>query len=230
MRDLSIMWTSTYARNVSFKLLACVVSITISILWLDDPIALWCHDISFLRVFFQFVTQLPQGLSPFAAILMILLFGYVIKRNGDQVKPAFLGWFFSFISMYVVKTILKGMFGRTWPETWIEDGNLSLIHDGIDKFYLFSFDFHNQSFPSGHAAYIAFIAKIVIDRFPMMAQPIQIAAGLSCLFLIGTNCHYLSDIMAGLCLGWAFGCWAKYLRDHVVDLMSRLSFGKRIAT
>jgi len=110
---------------------------------------------------------------------------------------------------------LKFIFGRYWPNTYVED-NLSLLRNGAYGFNWFHSGKGYRSFPSGHTATI-FAAMTVVGWFyPKMRFLAIIVCSLVILGLIGMHYHFVSDIIAGACLGTLIG-----------DAVSRISLSER---
>jgi membrane-associated phospholipid phosphatase len=95
---------------------------------------------------------------------------------------------------------LKIAFGRTWPETWVEN-NPSWIRDHTWLFHPFHGGRGYASFPSGHTTDIAAPAAVLwrcVPRWRWVAVvPVVLVAG----GLVASDFHYVSDVLAGLYLG-----------------------------
>ena len=94
------------------------------------------------------------------------------------------------------------MFGRTWPETWTRD-NPSLIHDNAYGFNFFQTPHYGwyESFPSGHTAAICAAAGVLWICYPRWRVAYGLVVALVAIGLIGSNFHFLGDIIAGGFLG-----------------------------
>jgi membrane-associated phospholipid phosphatase len=107
-----------------------------------------------------------------------------------------------------VKEQLKWVFGRTWPDTWI-DNNPSLIRDGVFGFHPFRAGTAYESFPSGHTTTIVAAMSVLwlASRRPWAAV---IAAGSTLAVVVGLiadNYHFVGDCIAGGYLGWISGAY-----------------------
>jgi membrane-associated phospholipid phosphatase len=105
---------------------------------------------------------------------------------------------------YVLKEELKYLFGRTWPETWVNK-NPSFFGDGTYGFFPLHGGPGYASFPSGHTTAVAAVAGALWSLWPRLrwlgiALVIAVAAG-----LLGADFHWLSDIIAGGILGGTTG-------------------------
>jgi len=101
------------------------------------------------------------------------------------------------------------IFGRYWPETWI-DNNPSFIRDGAYGFNWLTTSHIYGSFPSGHAARMAaptVIICLVYPRWSLLAILIMLATAIG---LLGMNYHFVSDVLAGMFLGGMVGYFSLY--------------------
>ena len=134
-------------------------------------------------------------------IFYAILFLFFYKKYRNILFFKFL--FFSLISVSLtsqIKDILKFIFGRYWPNTWI-DNNLSLIVNNVYGFNFFQKG-STSSFPSGHAALTFSFFTMCILFFPKYKIYFIIPMLLSCLGQVLMNYHFLSDVFAGAVLGF----------------------------
>jgi membrane-associated phospholipid phosphatase len=106
-----------------------------------------------------------------------------------------------------IKSLLKGVFGRTWPTSWLGD-NPSLIDNGVYGFYPFHFDKAYGSFPSGHAAAVLAVISILWLSLPRWRWLYALAGIALCAALVVLNYHFVGDVIAGAMLGSITGCYA----------------------
>ena len=104
----------------------------------------------------------------------------------------------------MIKDQLKFIFGRTWPETWVQD-NPSFIRDGVYGFHFMHGGGGYQSFPSGHMAATCAVISVLWVWYPRSRwlgafAAIAVGAG-----LVGANYHFLSDVIAGAFVGISTG-------------------------
>jgi membrane-associated phospholipid phosphatase len=103
-----------------------------------------------------------------------------------------------------VKSQLKFVFGRTWPETWVRN-NPSFIHDGVYGFNFFHGGTGYASFPSGHTAVTCGVISVLWILYPKF-RPFYAAVVLAvAVGLIGADYHFLSDVLAGGFVGTSVG-------------------------
>lgn len=96
-----------------------------------------------------------------------------------------------------LKTGLKFVFARTWPDTFKAD-NPSLVNDGVYGFFWFESGVWYQAFPSGHTISAAVFALLLAAYYPLLrflALVFVLVVGGS---LIALYYHFLADVLAGL--------------------------------
>jgi hypothetical protein len=109
----------------------------ISYLWFDQPIALLVHvQLPRPDVLSQLI-HIPDPFIPVAVITFIGLGLWSLSgRPLSNIQVAALLCSISLIMAEATKNQLKFVFGRTWPDTWIQN-NPSFIRDGAYGFNLF---------------------------------------------------------------------------------------------
>lgn len=107
------------------------------------------------------------------------------------------------------------VFGRTWPETWIDD-NPSYIQNGVYGFHFFHGGRGYESFPSGHTARTAAAAAVFWIAYPAWWVRCLCAAAttLVAIGLIGMNYHFVSDVVAGGLVGGIVGAFGARVMTH----------------
>ena len=103
-----------------------------------------------------------------------------------------------------IKDQLKFLFGRTWPETWVEN-NPSFIHDNAYGFNFMHGGSGYQSFPSGHMAAACAVIAILWIWHPQFRWIYTVAALVVGVGLVVANYHFLSDVFAGAYVGISTG-------------------------
>ncbi len=195
------------------------LAVVISYFWLDRPIALFVHDHlpRNSRVLLEPVTYIPD---PLIGVATIAFFASLESENLagrplSKMQAVVLLISASVIFGETIKSELKYVFGRTWPDTWHQN-NPSFIHDGIYGFNWFHGGDAYQSFPSGHETAICAAASVLWIYYPHL-RPIYLIVTLAALVgLVGTNFHFLSDTIAGAFVGASTGLM-------VTTLFSRLT-------
>ena len=183
----------------------------ISYLWLDQPIARLVHVQLPHHDAFARLTYIPDPFIPLAVITFIGLGLWILSgRSLSKIHAATLVCSISLIMAEATKNQLKFVFGRTWPDTWIQN-NPSFIRDGVYGFNPFHGGAGYESFPSGHSAVTCAVLAVLWMFYPKLRAIyllvfIAVATG-----LIGANYHFLSDIIAGAFVGISTGWMATAL-------------------
>jgi len=101
----------------------------------------------------------------------------------------------SMVSTVLIKDQLKLMFGRTWPEMF--------INNGVYGFHYFHYGRSFESFPSGHAAVAAAVLFIPWFLFSKLRAAMMTCIVAIDIGLVMLNLHFLSDVIAGSFLGFS---------------------------
>lgn len=106
------------------------LGVVISYTWLDRPLAFFVHDHVNDKHPFILMQRIPE-LFPFVAMLVLLWCAafVLLRRPLAPVQVMLLSCSLSLIVAKAATEQLKFAFGRTWPETWINN-NPSLIGSG----------------------------------------------------------------------------------------------------
>lgn len=180
---------------------ATLAAIVLSYNFVDRPLAYWVHDSLRHYKIFVWMTLPPEWLPPVAVMIVAGLGFYILFINSlSKLAEAALLCSVSLIVTRAAKDQLKVAFGRTWPETWVNN-NPSLIHDGVYGFNPFHGGAGFESFPSGHAAPICAVAAILWVYYPHFRVAYLLVAALVMIGLVGTNYHFVSDVIAGAFVG-----------------------------
>ncbi|MEW6255704.1 MAG: phosphatase PAP2 family protein [Pseudomonadota bacterium] len=182
---------------------ASIVLVAIGYLFLDQPLSRFAHTVIGRHDMVRAFQTYPQYLSQLSVVLIVVL-GLVRVFRGALGRLS-LTAFAAGLSLVCASTIgnhLKYVFGRTWPETFVQN-NPSFIQDGVYGFFSFHGGEGWASFPSGHT-----LAAVSFLTVPAIAYPrARVACGLlvllEALALWAQNYHFFSDIVAGACLGGA---------------------------
>jgi membrane-associated phospholipid phosphatase len=183
-------------------ILISAIFIILSYQCFDQPLAYMAENNN-LRQYsiLEWLTYLdfPIKFLVFVALPVLLIRHHFHKRNyHDQAALA--------ISLSVVitiffKDVLKFIFGRYWPATWLDD-NLSLIRDGAYGFTWLQENPAYQSFPSGHMAVMAAAMVALALFYPRLKYFSWLMIILMIAGQLGLHYHFLSDIIAGGLLGY----------------------------
>ncbi len=189
-------------KNISFSLgikVTLIVSLitVICIKYLDAGIALRVfHFLRSVHTLNKVTESIPDFLPHFVGISTIFMWAmyfYRLQKKKFDVETQFLKLAATVLpAAYLIKTLLKFVFGRTFPRDW-------LIHNHQLTFHWFSF--WSSSFPSGHMVVFAAFGTAILIYYPRYRSIVLIFLILLGAALIGTNYHFLSDVIAGAYIG-----------------------------
>jgi membrane-associated phospholipid phosphatase len=188
-------------------LMATVAAIAVSFQWLDRPIALIVHNhLGHPHFgFFEWLTHIPDPIIPLAVVTFILVgLRALVGRSLSTHQAAAFVCSLSVIFAETTKDQLKFIFGRAWPETWV-DNNPSFIRDNVYGFHLLHGGAAYQSFPSGHMAATCAVMSVLWMWFPRLRGLCAIAGLTVGASLVGADYHFLSDVIAGAFVGISAG-------------------------
>ncbi len=187
------------------SLAVTAVAVLVSYEWLDRPLALFMHRAFPHPQAFEKLTHIPDPLVPLAVIGFVVLgLRALAARPPSRLETALLLCSVSLIMAEAIKTQLKFVFGRTWPDTWTHN-NPSLIHDGVFGFNFFHGGEGYASFPSGHTTVtcaVIFVLWIFYPRLKALWLLIVLAVAVG---LVGADYHFLGDVFGGAFLGVSTG-------------------------
>lgn len=186
-------------------LLATGLAVTGAYLWLDRPIALLVHRLFPHHETFERLTHIPDPFVPAAVIVFVGVGLCVLSgRALTRIKTAALLCSLSLTSAEATKNFLKYVFGRFWPDTWIQN-NPSFIRDGAYGFHPFHGGPAYASFPSGHTAITFAVVSVLWILYPRFRPLYALAALAVVIGLIGANYHFFSDVIGGAFVGTSTG-------------------------
>ena len=205
IQPISTHRLSAPLQNWCIGLVIATAGIIVCYFWLDQPLALFLHRNVPDKTVFVWLLQLPVAF-PLLSSLILAWCGLwtLMDRSFSRVQSVALTCSISFIATGLINSQLKYAFGRTWPNTWIEN-NPSLIQNSAFGFNPFHGGPGFASFPSGHAAAICSVMAVLWWSYPRW-RPIYVACvAVVAVGLIGANYHFLSDILSGMFVGTSVG-------------------------
>ncbi len=186
-------------------LIGAALLVLFSIEFLDQPIATWSHDHLHEMVAFHWLTWIVDPLVP-AAVALLLGCGLASLagwRPGPRMRLAIACAVAALVAV-TIKEYLKLAFGRTWPETWTNN-NPSWISNGTYGFFWFHGGQGWASFPSGHITLISAPMAVLWREWTALRLLWGGLVALVAIGLLGSDFHFLGDIIAGTYLGTACG-------------------------
>jgi membrane-associated phospholipid phosphatase len=140
----------------------------------DQPIVFFVHQIVVDKTIFVWLQRLPVVFLLLSLIVLAWCgLWALINRPFSRLQSVGLACGISFIATNFVTNQFKYAFGRTWPDTWIEN-NPSLIQNGVFGFNPFHGGSGFASFPSGHVAAICAVMTVLWWSYPSL-RPIYVA-------------------------------------------------------
>lgn len=220
-------------NRVQIWAIACgltIAAVVACYLFVDKPLALFIHaGLPQFRSFFILVTFIPDPFLVIAAAVIVMAgLRRVTGRALSRPYAVALLWSIGLFVTVALKNFFKFAFGRTWPETWIND-NPSFIRDGVYGFNPFHGGKGFAAFPSGHMAVTCFAMTVLWICYPRLRAAYAVVIAVVAIGLMGANYHFLSDVVAGGFLGVSTGCLAvalweaggyPRLRPNVIPLAS----------
>ena len=190
-------------------LVGTAIAVAIGYFWLDRPIALWVHQHSLYlpqNLAQWLATNISGSLTPVAAVISFgLVVRWIVLRSVPRsYEEVALICCLSVLITEAIKSQLKSLFGRAWPETWFNN-NPSFIRDGDYGFHFMHGNYVYQSFPSGHMAITCAVISVLWVLRPKWRWFYSIVVLMVGSGLILTNLHFLSDVVAGAFVGVSIG-------------------------
>jgi membrane-associated phospholipid phosphatase len=188
----------TAKKQITFLLLAILLTI-FSYFYLDTAVALLVFRLIRSSYFVtQATSDIPDLLLYIVVTLTVLTWTarFFLLRLGIQNRhTSFLRACGTVLPIaFVAKFIFQFVFGRSDPHLWL------LFHHP-PHFYWFRIDEGYGCFPSGHMTVFTALMATLSQYYPRY-RPIFLALLiLLALALIGTDYHFLSDVLAGVFLG-----------------------------
>jgi len=192
--------------TVCYFLLGSIVLISFSYYFLDRPIVDFAHQHNWRQ--FYLLDWLTY-LVPIIQYLAIIFIAYFIYRKllAKPINQQQENFFLISVTLLVatqIKEALKFIFGRYWAATWIHN-NPSWLRDHVYGFNFFHYGTAYSSFPSGHAM----VTFTVMSMLWLLYPKYRWLYVLICLTMFSAQLilyyHYLSDLIAGSCLGIIVG-------------------------
>jgi membrane-associated phospholipid phosphatase len=202
------------------RITACslaLVAIVVSYLWVDQPVAFLVHRDITTKTLFVELTYIPEPLPLLGPIVFFALgLWALVAKPTSKLYAALVTCSISLIVAEAAKNQLKYDFGRTWPETWVNN-NPSLIGNGAYGFNFFHGGIGYASFPSGHMTAICAVISVLWIYYPKFRVIYALVVAAVAIGLLGADYHFVSDIIAGSLLGAVTGWLTVVLREQAAS-------------
>lgn len=194
-------------NRICIRTIFWILCVSVALIWfcyhyVDQSISEIAYYDNWRR--FAFLKWLTY-LAPLFLILSLISIAYTTIRRCFQITISKTEHTIFIASLNTLVTsqitpLLKFIFGRTWPATWIHN-NPSWLQNHVYGFHFFHGGKAYASFPSGHTAIVfAMITVLWLGlpkwRWLCAVLGISIVAG-----LIGMYYHFVSDVIVGATLG-----------------------------
>ncbi len=201
-------------RRFAIAFVLTAAAVTAAYVWIDRPVSYFAHaQLAQYRPVFHQMQRTPELFASVAVVVFVLAGYFVLLRRPLSRLLAVL--LLSGVSLgigAIIKDQLKFVFGRTWPETWINN-NPSLIRDGVSGFNFFHGGAGYASFPSGHMTATCAVMSVFWFAYPRFRPLYVVVVAVVAIGLMGANYHFVSDMIAGGFIGWTVGWLAVRLWD-----------------
>jgi membrane-associated phospholipid phosphatase len=192
----------------------CALLVTVCYFWVDRPVAFFVasHEFGHYRLL-KWLTYPPPIIQTLAPGVMAVL---MIRRGFgpfSRWERTLLAACVSLLITVQFKDTLKYLFGRDWPDTWI-DNNPSLLRNDAYGFHPFHGDNAFGSFPSGHTARTLAIVSIYWIASPRWRWLGVLATVAVAVGLIGMDYHFVGDVIAGGFVGGIVGMYVAQFFGH----------------
>jgi membrane-associated phospholipid phosphatase len=184
-----------------------VTLVALGYFFVDRPVAFYVHRQQFADLHaLKWLTYPPPVLQAWAPAGLAALLVRRAWGPFSRWERVLLAACVSMIMADQFRQSLAYVFGRYWPETWIQD-NPSLIRDGAYGFHPFHSGSAFDSFPSGHATRTLGLAAVVWIAYARWRWACVLASVAEAVALLGLNYHFVSDVIAGGFVGSIVGAY-----------------------
>jgi membrane-associated phospholipid phosphatase len=195
-------------------LILTALAVVVAYYTIDLPVAIYCkHELPpTIKQLSEYISD-SGNLIAVGLVIAALIAKFWLKK--DRLLRLLLFPVICSLLAGLVANILKPIFGRWRPKAYFE-------MDGAYGFDPFSgIGYLHAAFPSGHSfSVMAMMAGLAIC-FPKWRIPCFLIAGIIGLSRVLLKAHYVSDVFAGLVLGYIFAhCLQRLLVKRNIDLLT----------
>jgi membrane-associated phospholipid phosphatase len=191
-----------------FTLILGVIVVVLCCIFVDRPVAWFVSSHRFYPAdFLEWPPLVSEWLTDLVVLGMAAVVAWRLWGRAGRYQTLLLAISANLVVTTAIKTVLKGVFGRTGPGIWIFSERLGFA-DNFCGFHPFHFGGAYQSFPSGHAATTFAVVSILWLSRARWRWLYALVAGVICLALVVLNYHFVSDVIAGAMLGSVTGVYA----------------------
>jgi membrane-associated phospholipid phosphatase len=197
----------TLLTRSAVALPVCAFLVILCYVFLDKPVAFFVHDHKVNKQkILKVMAETAMVFNALAPAILVLAAIKLAWSPLNRLETTLVAASVSLIIAVAMEYYLKFLFGRYWPETWIND-NPSLIQDGAYGFHPFHFDVAYGSFPSGHTARAVAFLSVVWITYPRWRWLCAAICTGVIVGLVGMNYHFVGDTVGGAFLGSVTGMY-----------------------
>jgi membrane-associated phospholipid phosphatase len=203
--NLAVAPRPAVRTRVVLWLLSGVVLTGLSILFVDQPVSTWSHDMLHRPLWSVEAQKIAGVVYLGGAALAVLVAAVIVRLTGRRMGPLWrtaVGAALATLVAALAVTFIKYGFGRLWPETWTHN-NPSWINNHAYGFMPFHGGEGYESFPSGHTARITAPFAVLWHRVPRLRVLWALPTLAVAVALIAADFHFVGDCIAGAYLGVA---------------------------
>jgi membrane-associated phospholipid phosphatase len=176
--------------------------------FVDRPVATFVYEHKLSQhEALKWLTYPPPIVQAWTPVILVLLTLRWLRGSLPRWEKALFVACIAIVVADQFRESLAYVFGRYWPETWIND-NPSFIGSGAYGFHPFHDGSWYGSFPSGHATRTVAAGAVAWLTWPRWRWLAVLASGAVAIGLVGMNYHFVGDVIAGSFLGAIVGSYA----------------------
>jgi membrane-associated phospholipid phosphatase len=184
--------------DIRYCALAALILVVLSVRFWDIPLAIWIA-----RYLLAYVPHIKNSEIPDLLLISVVIltslswmeYFYLLHRNIRDRRTHFFRFVGTVMPLtFVVKDVLKWIFGRTDTRIWLKN-------PGLHDFHWFAGTKGFEGFPSGHMLVFTPLFLALWQFFPRYRLYYGVVWFCLAIALIVTEYHFLGDVLAGAFLG-----------------------------
>lgn len=179
----------------------CAGVVTLCVAYVDRPVADFVYEHLSHKGIYRALTQLPDPLQWVVMLALVVLLAAgcrsIAGRRLSAWTKAPLDCSWALVWASTAATVLKYVFGRTWPGAYTQYR--------VYGFHPFNGGEGYESFPSGITAGAASILAVLWILMPRLRVVWGLGLAVVAFGLVATNSHFVGDVIGGGFLGVTTG-------------------------